>query len=258
MRVAAATSCRHSRVREGREGRRAPTARVSRSRFLGGRHDFLPGRWLSCRSSESTLDQPPDYASLAVAGLSRRHFQLVGLHREPLRVLPGGVDIAPSGLRFEGRGDCTPGVRIRGASLGGGFYHPLCLMGLRARSTLSGGATPAPKWGFEIGSPERIESNDLSPTTFRPHRPSPHGECPRGLTATHESRRSPLSRRVGSPSRPASEPWPRRSHSAGTTAGTTLSQGCGVIVAKYVLSLSVAVVWEKNDANVVPIELRPS
>jgi hypothetical protein len=35
-------------------------------------------------------------------------------------------------------------------------------------------------------------------------------------------------------------------------------QGCGVVVARYVLSLSVAVVSEKNDVNVVSIELRPT
>jgi hypothetical protein len=45
--------------------------------------------------------------------------QLVRLHREPFPVLRGGVDISPSGLRFEGRGDRTPGIAIRSASLGG-------------------------------------------------------------------------------------------------------------------------------------------
>jgi hypothetical protein len=46
-----------------------------------------------------------------------------------------------------------------------------------------------------------------------------------------------------------------RWHPAGV-AGS--SQGAGAIVARYVLFLSVVVVLEKNDSNVVPIELRPS
>jgi hypothetical protein len=132
------------------------------------------------------------------------------------------------------------------------------------------------RWNASSASGTRTAQSRLKPlkggrAVVRPSAPTPRTEqdlsfSEQGvaadghhmMTATHESRRSPFSPRVASPSGPASEPWPRHSHSAGTTAGNHTRQGCGVMVARYVLSLSVAVVSEKNDVNVVPIELRPT